>query len=81
MRVGRCELALLVSPEQDVKALRESVLRVAGQTWQTIETELMNMRNQLGKTDNSLVYFFHDGMTNLLESNVREVGVREGDES
>lgn len=64
-----------------MKTLRESVLRVAGETWRTIETELMNMRNRFGKTDNSLVYFFHDGMTNLLESNVREVGMRERDQT
>lgn len=79
--MGHCELALLVAPEQDVETVRESVLRAVGETWQTIETELVNMRNRLGKTDNSLVYFFHDGMTNLLESNVREVGMRERDET
>ncbi|KAK8806734.1 hypothetical protein WA588_005537 [Blastocystis sp. NMH] len=72
VRAGRCELALLVEPEQEVESVRASVLQAVGETGQTIETELMNTRNRLGKTDNSLVYFFHDGMTNLMESNVRE---------
>lgn len=80
VRAGRCELALLVEPEQEVESVRASVLQAVGETGQTIETELMNTRNRLGKTDNSLVYFFHDGMTNLMESNVREVGVGERDE-